>query len=230
MVKEKSDCHPSVVVAYSKDVGKFLMSVYDEGYPRKAYRLSANNIGGNPEPKDTTTENVLLREISEEFDPNHPEEKMYVGKVDWASKEDIRLVRNGLLGNVQPLQDFMVRQPEVIEGGNKPYQGVYSVFYTSINGEVIECVEKNLKDKKNIVTEGNIGVFTLGQLAKSPRGEFSTAHVTAHILNWKYKSNIPHPKQISAEPIGLPRRSYNNYTDDFVYNQEDLIKASNAED
>lgn len=223
------DAHPSVVVAHCEDLGQFLFSVYDTGYPRKAYRLSANNIGGNPEPYNISPEQVLIHEIAEEFDPNHDKEKKFVGEVNWASEEDIRFIRNGLLGKIEPLEDFRVIQNKEIDGGNAPYKAIFSVFYTSISGEVIECAEKNIRDGRNVPTEGLIGVYTLDELAKSSRGEFSTAHITAHILNWKYGSSIPHPKQLSADPIGLPRKSFKDYTTDFEYNEEKLAKASRAE-
>ena len=97
MTKITLDSHPSVVVSYFRDAGKLLMSIYDDTYPRVAYRLSANNIGGNPEPGDLCPEGVLLKEISEEFDPNHPLEKRFFKDVVWASDEDIRSIRNGCL-------------------------------------------------------------------------------------------------------------------------------------
>ncbi len=223
------DAHPSVVVAHCEDLGKLLFSVYDESYPKKAYRLSANNIGGNPEPYNTSPEQVLIHEITEEFDPNHPEEKKFVGKVDWASKEDIRFIRNGLLGKIDPLFDFFVMQEGEILGGNNPYSAVYSAFHAPISGEIIECVEKNLRDKKNIPTEGLVGIYTLDELTNSSKGEFSTAHITAHILNWLLDSKIPHPRQLSANPLGMPRRSFKDYTPDFIYSEEKLAKASRAE-
>ena len=222
--------HPSVVVARCEGSNKFLFSVYDEGYPKKAYRLSANNIGGNPEPHHNSPEQVLIHEIAEEFDPNHPLEKKFVGAVNWASKGHIRLIRNGLLGKIYPLQDFFVSQKEVIEGGNAPHTAVYSVFGTSISEEVIGYVERCLKDGRNIPTGGLVGVYTLDQLTNSPRGEFSTAHITAHILNWRYNSHIPHPKQLSADPIGMPRISFTDCTSDFEYDNEALARASRAED
>lgn len=228
MEKTKLDAHPSVVVVRSLD--DFLFSIYDSGYPRKAYRLSANNIGGNPEPYDVSPENVLIKEIAEEFDPNHPAEKMYVGPVDWASDEDIRSIRGELLENIVPLQDFFVTQKEIIEGANKPYQAIYSSFYNKVSPSVMEIVKKNIERGKNIPTEGLVGIYTLSQLENHYKKEFGTAHITAHILNWKFNSEIPYPKQIVAEPIGLPRKTFKDYLVDFEYNDEKLKKASRAED
>lgn len=229
MEKITLDAHPSVIVAHCWEEEKFLFNVYDNGYPRAAYRGSANNIGGNPEAFDVSPQSVLINEISEEFDPNHPEEKKYVGKVEWASKEDILRIRNELLGTFNYFRDFLVGQQEVIEGGNKPYTAIYSAFYAPVSSIVIEIAERNIRDGKNIPTEGNIGVYTLEELAHHPRGEFSTAHVTAHILNWRFDCKIPHPKQITAEALGRPRGRFSDYLKDFEYNQENLRKAAAAD-
>lgn len=230
MGKIKLDAHASVVVAHCIESGKLVFNVYDDGYPVTAYRGSANNIGGNPEAGDKDPENVLIREACEEFDPNHAEEKQHVGKVVWASEQDIRIIRNGLLARLEPMQDFLATQQGIIEGGNKPYTAIYSAFYTAVSPEVIELVEKNIRDGRNIPTEGLVGVFTLEQLANHKRGEFSTAHLTAQILNWKFQTGIPSPKQLVSEPIGLPRRAFSYYLPDFEYSNEGLRKATEARD
>src|SRR3989344_7614370 len=139
MVKIRLDAHPSVIIAHCHESGKFLFSVYDQSYPKTAYRGSANNIGGNPEAEDIYPENILIREVCEEFnpsytglnksngkvetilikdiarefDPAHGEYKKCTGKVKWAPDSDIRMIRNNLLANLQPLQDFLVKQEDV---------------------------------------------------------------------------------------------------------------------
>jgi hypothetical protein len=228
MPRGKLDAHPSVVIVHCADLKKFLFNVYAEGYPRAAYRFSANNIGGNLEPGDRSPEDTLIREVSEEFDPNHGEEKRFVGEVVWAPDDDIRLIRNAILGGMWPLQDFMARQTGIISGGNNPYQAIYSAFYAPVSVAVIECAERNIRGSRNIPTEGLVGVSTLDDLTNHARGEFSTAHITAHVLNWHFGSRIPHPAQLSAEPIGMVRRSYIGYLSDFEYNSEALIRASEA--
>ena len=228
----KIDAHPSVIIAYCRALGKLLFSVYDAGYPKKAYCGSANNIGGNPEATDVGPESLLIREIAEEFNPNHPDKKQHVGEVKWANAADIRRIRNGLLGDIRPSQDFFVRQEGIIEGGNKPYTCLYSVFCALLPIEVIEIAERNIAEGKHLMTEGNAGVFTLEQLTNSPRGEFSTAHATPHSLNHVFEgAKIPHPKQITAEPIGLPKRTYADYVAaGFEYSAEKLREASEAKD
>jgi hypothetical protein len=245
-MKETLDCHPSVVVAHSPETQSFLFSVYDETYPKKAYRGAANNIGGNPEPFDFATDPLtrvscgspsalLIREIYEELDPyaqgpNNDNPNRLGQKVNWASPKDIVAIRDSLVKGLQPMQDFMVRQPKAIPGAKAPYQGIYAVFYTELSGGVIEKAERAVRDKKVLITEGLTGVFTLEELANSERGEFAAAHITAHILNWKFGSTIPHPNGISAEPMGQPRERYSDYFADFNYSNEKLKRASNAED
>lgn len=229
MSKIKVDAHPSVTIAFCAESGKLLLSVYDQGYPRAAYRGSANNIGGNPEGEDRSPEAVLVKEIKEEFDPEHSEEKQYVGKVLWAPKGDIEAIRNSLLSREVPLQDFLVKQEGIIEGGNKPYTAIYSAFLSPITPEAIEIAERNIRDGKNIPTEGLVGVFTLDQLINNERGEFSTAHATAPSLNWYFQSKIPFPSQLHVEPIGPPRPSFSSYLQDFEYLKEQLVRAARAD-
>jgi hypothetical protein len=221
------DAHPSVVVAHCKELEKFLFLMYDEGYPKAAYRLSANNIGGNPEQDSVSPEGTLITEICEELDPNHKNTKC--GKVvNWAQDEEIRAVRNSILGRVEPYKDFLVRQTGVIPGGNSPYTAIYSTFYLRVPSDIIECVQRNIGKKKEMTTEGFFGIFSLEELTHHERGEFSTAHASAPILNYMFGSRIPHPRQISAEPVGNVRRAYKDYLGDFEYNNKNLAAATQA--
>lgn len=230
MTKKLLDAHPSVLVAYSPEAKKFLMGVYDQTYPKIAYRGSANNLGGNPEESDSSPEQVLLKEIFEEFNPAHLNEKKHLGKVEWALDSDIRLVRNSLLGNIEPYQDFLVIAGE-IPGGQKPYTAIYSAFYNEISGRAIEIAEKNIRENRHLTTEGVVGVFTLEDLCSSDKKEFSTAHAAAPIINYKFNgANIPYPSALTAEPIGQTKKFFKDYLTDFEYNSEKLKKAARAQD
>jgi len=224
---QRLDAHPSVVVVHCKELGEFLFNIYDEGYPKAAYRLSANNPGGNPEQNSVSPEGTLITEICEELDPNHGKVR-FKENACWASDEEIRAIRNSILGKVEPYKDFLVRQTEIIPGGNSPHTAVYSTFYSVVPGEIIECVQRNIGEKKEMTTEGFLGVFSLEELTAHERGEFSTAHATAPILNYMFGSRIPHPKQIVAEPIGRIRRAYKDYLSDFEYNNKRMIDAAQA--
>jgi len=228
MTKKIIDAHPSVIIAYCKEAKKFLMNEYDSGYSKKTYRLSANLIGGNPEPADFGPENVLIKELSEEIDPNHPDEKKRVGKVLWADSENIRSIRNFLLREIKPFQDFYIEIGEIPDG-NLPHKGIYSVFYAEIPEAAVKIVENSTKNLENLTTEGNLRVFNYDELRFSPRKEFSTAHATAPIINYKFGLNIPYPSAVHIEAIGNPKRFYSEYLTDFEYNTEKLKKSARAQ-
>jgi len=229
MPKEKIDAHASVLITYSLEAEKLFLSQYNAGYPKAIFRGSANLIGGNVSPNDYSPEDVLIRELSEEFNPNHGIEKKFVGEVDWASDSDIRLIRTSLFG-FQPLQDFKIIQPRIGKDGEQDnYDHVFnSVFYAEIPGKTIETIERNIRDGKNITTEGNIGLFTLEELAKSEKGIYSTAWATAPILNYKFGSDIPHSKNFIIEARGIPMRNFKEYFNAFDYNEENVKLAAEA--
>lgn len=223
------DAHPSVIVARSGD--HFLFSVYDDGYRKLAYRRSANFPGGNPNvdgKTDESPENCLIRELMEEFDPNHSKRKKFVGEVYWASDADIRVVRNALLSKAKPHQDYLVRQTGIIEGGVAPYTAIYSVFETEVDDNIKDTISRNVP-ARHMTTEGLLRTFTLPELEAHSRGEFSTAHATGPILNKIFGARIPHPAQISAEPIGKVRRRYPDYASDFTYSATNMAKAGEGE-
>ena len=216
MAKRILEAHPCVTIAHNEESGKLLMAVYDEGYPQEPYRLSANNIGGNPSPEDGSPFGTDHREISEEFDPEHPPKVKFGETGIWAPKEDIALIQGALLGNLTPYQDFYVDATEF--GGNThTYTAVYSVFSSLIDQETMACAERNVREGKRLVTEGLSGVFTLDQLVNSEKGKHSTAHATAPILNEYFGIEIPFPTELKAETIGTPRDSYEAYLADFEY-------------
>lgn len=212
--------HPSVAIAYCEEEKKFLLLVYDKSFDLPAYRGSANVIGGNPKKTDKNPKDTLIREISEEFNPNHPEKHKFRGEVTWADDEDIRLIRNNILGKIEPYHDFYVIEKGILKK-NKLSTAIFSCFYVSVSVETIECVEKNIKAKKTISSEGPLRVFTLNKLENHPKGRNGTAHATAPIINHKFGSNILWPKAtISCELIGEVKKSYKDYRDDYIYGKK----------
>lgn len=227
MAKITLDAHPSVVVAYAGTKGKLLMAVYDGGYPQVSYRFSANNIGGNPSPNDGSPNAVLTKEVREEYNPLHGEKTDFGETVLWAPKEDISLIQDSLLKNILPFQDFLVSAKQLPnDPTTKNYTAVYSAFYTVLPTEVIEAAESNLRRCRRLSPEGLTGVFTLDELANDPvKGDLSTAHATAPILNRFFGSKIPYPSQLTAEPIGQVRDSFRDYLTDFEY-ADKIAKAT----
>jgi hypothetical protein len=225
MEKRIVEGQPSLVIAYCIQSGKLLTAVYDSGYRKGKgpYPLTSNIIGGNPErglvqkcPKD-----VLVREIKEEYDPlfqrEHPLTNQFGQKVAWANPEDIALIQKELLQDLTPFQDFYVESTSFGEG-TASYQGIYSYFFSDISAEAIKVAESNLRRQKCLTPEGLTGVFTLEELESDSRGQFSTAHITAPVLNYRFGTNIPFPSEfLRVSPIGKPRDSYRDYLEEFEY-------------
>jgi hypothetical protein len=226
-IDKNIDFHPSTVVVWSPETEKLLMAKYDEGYKFPVFRGSANNIGGNPNPRDFQElgpQNVLTREVTEEYDPLHPNGHSFLKEEDivWASPEDIAAIRNAIVFNALSVQDFWAIQYH-IEGADKPYVAIYSGFRSDVSGEVIEIAERNIKNGKQLSTEGFTGVFSIDDLVNSERGEFSTAHISGPMINFMIGSDIPHSSAFEVSPIGLPRRLFRDYTQEFDYDLDKLF-------
>lgn len=232
-MKTTLDGQPSVAIAFCEPKRKLLMAVYDGGYNQVSYRFSANNIGGNPNPGkgDTGPRVTLSREIGDEYDPNHGEKNKFGQSVVWAPQQDIQLIRDALMKHSVPYQDFLVRTRQFpFDPTTYTYDAIFSSFLALIPEEAIECAEDNIGNLpldlcKRMSTEGLTGVFTLDQLANDPvKGKLSTAHATAQVLNHFFESRnhiftpkIPFPSEMTSEPIGQVRNSYQDYLCDFDY-------------
>jgi len=231
MTKLTLVAHPSVTIAHCRENGKLLMAVYDAGYSQVSYRFSANNIGGNPDfqkhPNDTSPLNVFFREAGEEYDPNHPEKTNFGETVLWAPPRNIFLVRKALLENTKPIQDFLVTAVKLIDDPTtNAYSAIYSGFYTQVPLVTMDIVETNLRRCRRLCTEGLTGVFTIDELSHDRvKGRLSTAHATAPMINYLFGSNIPHPDELSATPIGQVRPTFQDYLADFNY-AERIAKAT----
>jgi hypothetical protein len=235
MTKPIIVAQPSLVISYCKeDSTKLLLSVYDAGYRggKGPYPMTPNCIGGNPdiEHDEIGPLQVLEREIAEEFDPDyqreHPETNIFNQRVNWASPQNIGFVRDNLLQDLAPWQDFVVNA-ESFGKGTQTYQAIYSYFVSELPESVFRVVESNLRRQKAIVTEGLVGVFTLDELVYDSRKELSTAHNTAPALNLFFGVDIPYPTQIQSHPIGVPKDSFADYLVDFEYSR---VKTPNHND
>ena len=235
MPKEKKlvEVHPSLTIVQDSQK-RFLMSVYDSGYRKGKgpYPLTANVIGGNPDinEDDKSPEEVLIREVKEEFDSDYqiknPQTNVFGQRVSWAPQKEIAYIRDAILDSIQPFQDFYVRAESFCEG-TSTYQGLYSYFKSLVPEKVIDLAISNIRRHKSLVTEGLVGVFTLGELESDSRKELTTAHMTAPALNQLFDADIPYPPQLKAEPIGIPRNSFQDYLSDFEYSK---IKKPNHND
>ncbi len=174
-MKKPVDAHPSVLIAESEKKNEFLFSMYDNTYPRIAYRGALNLIGGNP-TKDFSPLETLVREVNEEFDPEEVKNPGN-GKI-FAPFEDINLINNSLLLKAEPFADFYIRVLKEIPGASKPYSAIFSAYITKIPQEVFEMARQHIKDGKKIVTEGLLGISNIECLKKGR----ITAHGTPFVL------------------------------------------------
>ena len=156
MDKDYIDFHPSVVIAISPITSRLMMSVYDETYPLKKYRLAFNPLGGNPDLKEKYSAGpikTLEREISEEFAP----------LIEDKLKDTKNYVKNHLIGHISPVKDILVTSPG-IDGGRGQHKCIYSLFQSSVSEEIISLVEENILLGKKLVNEGFLGVTSLDDL------------------------------------------------------------------
>jgi len=218
------DQHPSVTIAYTNIEGIpwLFFAKYDTTYPRHSYRNSLNNIGGNPDESkgDKCPEDCLIREVAEEFNPNHPEKVEFGETGEWASHCDIRFLRSEILGNIQPHYDFLFRAKQLPgDPTTRDYTAIFSTFITFLPIEAFECARDNIDQGKRLVTEGLSGYARLDDLIRS-ENPLLTAHATAHVLNDYFGTNILHPPELSATQIGFARSSYQAYLPDFKYSEK----------
>lgn|SRR3989344_2186749 len=207
-MKRRVDYHPSVLIAQSEMGGEFLFSIYDDTYPRAAYRGAANLIGGNP-TRDNSPLETLSREIGEEF---NFEEALKVHKI-CTSSEEIDTLRDSLIYKVKPFADFYIRVLKEIPRASKPYSAIYSAYNTTISQKIFEMTRQNLKQGRKMVGEGLLGILGINDL-KSGR---ITAHGTPFILGAYLNLELPHFCDMISENIGTPREKYKDYEDDFEY-------------
>ena len=221
--KHLVEFHPSVAVI-SNFRDRLFMSVYEKGYPQRAYRNKPNTQGGNPSIAEGdryySPLSTLNRELSEEINPDHPEELKFGYTELWAPREDIKLIRDDVLSRIESIKDYFVNIERI--GGpeekmNLPGKGIFSVFYSEISIEAFDCLEYNINTMRRINTEGYAGTFTIDQLinaGKRDPNKISCAHLTPIILNDMFNANIPHPGNITVKYTDKIRNSYEDYLND----------------
>ena len=235
MAKPVIEAHPALVIVYNTSkFPRLLLSIYDAGYRggKGPYPFAANVIGGNPDikEKDNSSLEVLTREVKEEFNPDYqidnPKTNIFKQRVLWAKPRDIKLVRDNILTNLKPFKDFYVQAKPFAEG-TAEYNALFSYFFSEISEETLGIVESNLRRQKTLTTEGLVGIFSLGELENDPRGQLTTAHATAPVLNYAFGSSILHPSEIKIKALGLPRSSFQDYLTDFEYSKEQKPNHNN---
>jgi|SRR3989338_3215779 len=225
MKKYKIHHHASVMIIPSKKNSEFLLDIYDGTYPKKSYRGKAHLIGGSNCEEDFSPRGLLEREIKEEF--SQIQEEMGFDKnledlvgegsppkkiENFASKQDIKFIRDAILKNSVPYQDFFVKIPQ--DGSRPQYDVIYSVYLTNLNSGVFEIIRENLNFGKSIKNEGFPRIININKLKK---GNPLTAAATGLIIGYFLKTHLPNPELIVFAPLGKPRDSFSEYLIEFEY-------------
>jgi len=216
--------HASVIIVYNSDI--LLSNIYDNTYPRESCRGRINLLGGSQNRSDKSPKDLLERELGEEFricveDPG-AYDKDYAGTVGagsgapkvekFATQKDIELVKSEILSKACPYQDFLAHIPQF---KNLPGHNVmYSVYAAESSPQVLECVQRNLSLERSLVSEGFLRLSHLEELTS---GRVLTAWISGLILEDFFKRNMPNPDGFSAERIGMPRPSLQDYFSEFNY-------------
>ena len=210
MDKIQARYHSPVVIISSLTTDNLFMSRYDDGYPFTLYRRAFNPFGGNPtieeRDKGLGPLETLSREINEEIDPSASVSS------DWLSPDELLALQKLILDNLDLVVDLYIDAPTV-EGGRPAHRFIYSVFRSSIPEENIEIARKGIEEDKKIITEGFPGVARLDALRK---GKERLAHSSALIFKYVSNDKEGFPCLIpgaTAIPIGVPRKSYRDYTE-----------------
>ena len=205
-MRKELDHHVGVGIIKSEKTQELLLGVYDDTYPDTNWRGRAKLIGGNHEKDDISPRHIFYREVNEEF--SHIKDK----ESEFATEEDIKLIRETILLNALPYRDFLVKMPQRI--GKQEHQVIYSVFNSFLTDKILTLIRKNIELEKRIINEGLLRIVSVDELAK---GNLLVAAATGLILGEYFNARIPNPDNATAENIGLPRNSFNDYAKEFSY-------------
>lgn len=212
--------HASTLIVKCEETGEFLLGKYDSGYPgkNKHWIERVKLLGGNyfyGKNTDASPKETVLREIGEEFSGKKAaaEEMAELQQHSFASLDEIKEIKNYLL-NLNPFGDYFLHQPGPED---KPQTYVIqSVYRVSIPKKIINIVKENLNHGKSITNEGVLAVQNLDEIIS---GNPMTQGITGLIVGHSERVIVPHcfKDAFTFVPIGLPRNTYLEYTDNFEY-------------
>ncbi|MBI2046554.1 hypothetical protein HYT26_00115 [Candidatus Pacearchaeota archaeon] len=218
--------HIGVTLIQAENMREFLMGVYDNTYPHPIYRGRVNLIGGNISPKDKSPYGLAERELKEEFSMNSTEKEFDPSIKDiigtgpipkrglMAPEQCISSLKNAVLSNLIPYQDFLAITPEL--AGRIPFNMVISVYSSKISQDIFENARKNLNAGREVKVDGHSRITTIEELLKGePLIIPAIGSVIENYLN--VKDRIPKPEKVGVYPMGLPRASFKDYFSEFIY-------------
>lgn len=218
--------HSSCVIIEAEKSDEFLLGMYDETYPTEYFRGAINLIGGNYKKEDKSPLGILLREIKEEFSSN----QKYVNQKEkglrnvtgkwrppleirsFANEEDIFLIKNEIISNIRPYKDYLWCSPFLMDKDR--LDSLSSVFVSKVKQDIFELARRNLNGEKSIKNEGSAIICGIKDIVE---GKFLCAWAAPCILSDYKNVNIPNPYNARVKPIGGPRNSILDYSNEFEY-------------
>jgi hypothetical protein len=216
--------HASVILAYNRD--NIVSNIYDNTYPKEIWRGRINLLGGGQSPGDVSPRYLLEREMNEEFRINRGETKKYdknfsdlVGKgkgapkIDlFASRAEIKYIKDFLLNNSGPWGDFLIKLPPYKD---KPsFNVMFSSYICPLSDYAMNCFKKNIKNGKSLVSEGFLKITNLNDITS---GKVLTAWATGIVLEDFFKVNVPNPENLGHQKLSLPKDSMQDYFKEYDY-------------
>ena len=203
-MKRQVSHHASGIIIASSENDRFLLSGYDEGYPREIFRGCPTILGGNYKKLDRSPWHTLERELKEEFSFGQEAPNL-------ASREARDYLVNEIITTAELFRDFLMTDPPLKK--KEVYDFLYSIFQAKLSDEAFTIAERNLEQGKKLVSEGVARVFTLQDLQQKHLAWCSPVAMMAY-LN---RNDLPNPLNVRGENLGSPRGSYADYTSDFDY-------------
>jgi hypothetical protein len=224
MEKRTLNHHASTVLAKCEATGEYILGQYDPGYPgkNKQWIGRVKLLGGNyfsGKDLEVSPLDTLCREIREEFSGARALEGEMASQQNiekFAKQKDIDYVRWALLDiDLSQSQDYFLYHP-----GQGDAQGalvIQSVYRAKdVTEDAIEIVKHYSETGKALSNEGLVVVKSLDEIREGrPFCQGITGLVIGQTEGIHIKNSLD--DLFVCAPIGLPRSSYEAYSDIFQY-------------
>ena len=211
MAREKHKVHhpSSVVIVTSGEM--IFHAIYDETFPREAWRLHANFIGGNYKAgKDYSPRGLLEREVSEEISLPPANQDLF------APESVILRARKNILLQAHSYGDFLITDPNIgqklVDG--KVSDNVVSVYHSEIPEDLMQTIQETLSSRKRMGSEGYLAVNPIDSLVT---GKVPMAWSSPAMLSYFLRKEVANPHGAKAVFLGRTRETFIDYLPDFDY-------------
>jgi|GEM_PF-2865266 len=232
LIRKKVNRHISTVIIEGDGSDEFMFGRYDETYPLLEWRNKLCLIGGNHDSEDISPQDILKREINEEFEaPSNNCEvcgnQLSIGtRPIYAKIEEIISLRDSILESMRPFNDFSISVPSAYQINSDgliteraPFTVISSVFYSKIPRKVFQQARNSILSGARIRQEGYTDIISLSQLKKYSFIPGAGKILEKYILEHKGINVGPLEKATSEvmEVIGKPRNVLEHYCIEYDY-------------